>query len=129
MPAIPTFISFDAEHDEDLKNLLNGQAKNPDSPFSIINWSVNEPFQGNWQQKVRARMKHARVIAVICGQHTQTARGVSVEIEIAREEKIPYFLLQGRPNRKCTKPKAAMPYDIIYPWTWDNLKQLINGQR
>ncbi len=129
MPAIPTFISFDAEHDEALKNALNGQAKYPNSPFSIINWSVNEPFEGNWREKVRARIKRARVMAVICGQHTHTASGVSVEIEIAREEKIPYFLLKGHPDKQCTKPKAALPSDKIYTWTWENLVKLINGQR
>ena len=29
------FISFDYDHDEELKQALIGQAKNPDSPFSI----------------------------------------------------------------------------------------------
>lgn len=28
-----TFISFDYDHDSDLKSLLVGQAKNDDSPF------------------------------------------------------------------------------------------------
>ena len=130
MPAIPTFISFDADHDEALKNALNGQAKYPNSPFSIINWSIREPFpSGVWKQKVRERMKHTKVIAVICGQHTDKAAGVSVEIEMAREEKIPYFLLQGYPDKTCVKPKAAMSSDTVYQWTWDNLVALINGRR
>ena len=34
------FISFDFDHDEDLRNLLVGQAKNPGSPFSIQDGSV-----------------------------------------------------------------------------------------
>ena len=129
MPAKATFISFDADHDESLKNALNGQAKNPNSPFSIVNWSIQEPFDNNWQQRVRERMKHASVMAVICGQHTDKATGVSVEIEIARQEKIPYFLLQGYPNTNCVKPTAALTSDTIYRWTWDNLVKLINGQR
>ena len=45
------FISFDFDHDEDLRNLLVGQARNPDSPFNIADWSVQEPFTGNWQEK------------------------------------------------------------------------------
>ena len=129
MPAKATFISFDADHDESLKNALNGQAKNPNSPFSIVNWSIREPFDNNWQARVRARMKHASVMAVICGQHTDKATGVSVEIRIAREENIPYFLLKGYPDKQCVKPTAASASDKIYAWTWDNLVKLINGNR
>ncbi len=36
------FISFDYDHDADLKTLLVGQAKNQDSPFEIADWSVKE---------------------------------------------------------------------------------------
>ena len=129
MPAVPTFISFDADHDENLKNALNGQAKNPNSPFSIINWSIREPFDTNWKQKVRARMVRAKVMAVICGLHTDKATGVSEEIKIAREEKIPYFLLRGYSDRTCVKPVAALTSDKVHPWTWDNLVKLINGGR
>jgi len=51
------FISFDFDHDEDLRNLLVGQARNPDSPFSIQDWSVKEPFSGNWKARVRERIR------------------------------------------------------------------------
>lgn len=30
------FISFDYDNDSDLKTLLVGQARNPDSPFEIV---------------------------------------------------------------------------------------------
>ena len=36
MPETPrVFISFDFDHDDDLRNLLVGQAKHPNSPFNI----------------------------------------------------------------------------------------------
>ncbi len=37
-----TFISFDYDHDSDLKLLLVGQAKNSDSPFEITDMSIKE---------------------------------------------------------------------------------------
>ena len=37
---IPTFISFDYDHDDDLRIMLVGQSKNRDTPFSIADWSV-----------------------------------------------------------------------------------------
>ena len=45
------FISFDFEHDENLRNLLVGQAKDPDSPFHIADWSVKEAMSGDWIKK------------------------------------------------------------------------------
>lgn len=34
------FISFEVDHGEELRNALVGQAKNPDSPLNIADWSV-----------------------------------------------------------------------------------------
>ena len=123
------FISFDFDHDEDLRNLLVGQAKNPDSPFSIADWSVHEAFDTNWRQRVRDRMRRTDLTIVICGEHTHTATGVAAELTITRGEKNPYFLLCGRSNKTCTKPRTAFSTDKIYEWTWENLKNLIAGTR
>lgn len=123
------FTSFDFDHDEDLKNLFVGQSKNPDSPFDLADWSVKEPITGNWKEKVRTRIRSVDVVAVICGEYTDTATGVSAEVSIAQEESKPYFLLWGRANKTCKKPKAARDADKIYSWTWDNLKALIGGSR
>lgn len=122
------FISFDFDHDEDLRNLLVGQP-NPDSPFDIADWSVKEPLTGNWKEKVRERIRSTDLTIVICGEWTHTAMGVAEELRITREEGKPYFLLWGRSENNCTKPKTARDSDKIYKWTWDNLKNLIGGGR
>ena len=123
------FISFDYDHDEDLRNLLVGQAKHPDTPFQIANWSVHEPFTGDWKEKVRLRIRQTDLTIVICSPWTHTANGVGVELEITRQERKPYFLLWGRPDKICQKPSNALPTDTIYKWTWDNLKALVGGAR
>lgn len=124
-----TFISFDYDNDSDLKSLLVGQARNSDSPFEITDMSIKEAISSNWKEKARTRIKGCDVVAVICGKYTDEATGVSAEVLIAQEEGIPYFLLNGRANATCKKPKAAKSSDKIYNWTWDNLKALINGNR
>lgn len=129
MAKVRVFTSFDFDHDEDLRNLLVGQSKHPDSPFDLADWSVKEPMVGNWKEKVQTRIRSVDVVAVICGEHTDTATGVSAELSIAQEEKKPYFLLRGRANKTCKKPKNAKDTDKIYNWTWDNLKALIGGAR
>jgi hypothetical protein len=122
------FISFDYDHDLDLKNFLVGQSKNPDSPFDIADWSIKDP-SADWKAKARLRIRNANQVAVICGHHTDTAVGVSTEVEIAQDEGKPYFLLGGRATGVNKKPKSAKATDKIYRWTWENLKTLIAGGR
>lgn len=119
------FISFDYDHDDDLKLMLVGQAKHPDTPFELADWSIKEPIDDNWKAHARKRIKAVDVVVVICGEHTDTATGVSTELSIAQQEKVRHFLLHGRSGKTVKKPTAAKSTDIIQPWTWDNLKKLI----
>lgn len=129
MGKVRTFISFDYDHDDDLKTLLIGQAKNTDSPFEIFDMSIKETIKSEWKAQARTRIKGCDVVIVICGEYTNTASGVSAELEIAQEESIPYFLLHGRSGKNCARPRAANTSDKVYEWTWSNLKLLINGNR
>lgn len=125
---VPVFISYDYDYDDDLKVLLVGQAKNDDSPFYIEDWSIKEA-SSDWKAKARTRIKRVDQVIVMCGKHTDTATGVDAEIEIARDEKKPYFLLAGRADGGNKKPAAALSSDKLYTWTWENLKKLIAGNR
>lgn len=124
-----TFISFDYDHDSDLKNLLVGQARNTDSPFEITDMSIKETIDFDWKAKARTRIKGCDVVVVICGKSTNTATGVSAELKIAQEENVPYFLLYGRSEEQCVKPIGTKNTDKMYRWTWENLKTLIGGKR
>ncbi len=128
MPATRVYVSYDYDHDNDLKNLLVGQARNEDSPFSVSDWSIKEETT-NWKENARKRIRAVDQVVVICGQYTDTATGVGVEVQIAQEEKISYFLLEGRGDKTCKKPTTAKADDKMYQWTWDNLKKLIGGAR
>lgn len=123
------FVSFDYDHDLDLKNLLVGQAKNEESPFNIAEFSIKEAISKDWKDKARTKIKGVDVVIVACGEHTDTATGVNAELTIAQEEDVNYFLLWGRYGKTCKKPKAAKSTDKIYKWTWDILKKLIHGER
>jgi len=125
--ATRVFTAFDYDHDEFLRTALVGQSKNEDSPFEICDYSVKEPFTGDWKKKARERIKKCGQMIVMCGEHTHEATGVSAELEIAQEEKLPYFLLAGYADKKCYKPTTAKSDDKLYTWTWDNLKSLIKG--
>jgi hypothetical protein len=129
MAHVRVFTSFDYDHDDDLRVMLLGQSKHPDTPFDIADWSVKEHLTGDWQAKVRDRIRRVEQVCVICGTHTHTAKGVAIELAIAREERKPYFLLKGRRDLICYPPTTALAADKTYTWTWDNLKILIAGGR
>lgn len=123
------FISFDVDHDEEIKRALAAQAKLPDSPFDFTDASIKEPLLGDWKAKVRGRMNNIDIVIVLCGESTHTASGIAAELTIAQEKKVPYFLLAAYSDKYCTKPTSAQAEDKVYKWTWDNLKALIGGAR
>ena len=123
------FISFDYDHDDDIKTMLAGQAKLPDSPFDFMDASVKEHLPGDWKEKVKRRLQNCDQLIVLCGETTNTASGVSAELEIAQGLGTPYFLLEGRSTKVCNKPSAAYSDDKMYSWNWPNLKALIAGAR
>lgn len=121
------FISFDYDNDARLKDLLVGQSKNTDSPFEIVDWSLKEASV-DWKAQARRRIRASGLVIVLCGKHMRTATGVGVELAIAQEEAIPYFLLAGY-AQGSTLPTTARPSDKLYEWTWPNLKLLVGGAR
>src|ERR1700730_12135975 len=111
------FVPFDYDNDSVLRDLLFGQSRHPDTNFEMHNWSVKEPFaQSNWQERVRTRIRASDIVIVICGEKTDRATGVEVELRIAQEERKPYFLLQGYTTKACARPRSAKASDKLYRW-------------
>lgn len=118
------FISFDYDHDLNQKNLLIGQSKNEDSPFEISDVSIKQE-ETDWVNKARQKIRNADVVIILCGYYTDTANGVDKELQIAREVGTKYFFLRAYNDKQPYKPKSAYAYEIIYDWTWNNLKNLL----
>ena len=92
------FISFDFDHDEELKNALIGQSRYPNSPFEVYDWSLKEAApERDWRQRAWQRINAAGIIIFICGQYTDVARGVAAELAMARELKKALFLPERSP--------------------------------
>jgi hypothetical protein len=118
------YISFDYDHDRDLKNLLVGQSRNPDSPFFIEDHSIKLETKG-WKADARKRIARSDVMIVICGLHTHQATGVTTEIEIAREKDVRFCLLKGRKEGTVRRPKGTSGFfDELHPWTWKELQRM-----
>lgn len=117
------FISFDYENDRTLKSFIRGQARHPDTPFEIIDWSMREAApERTWERKAKERIKRSDMLIVVAGRKTRNAPGVLREVRMARDEGIPVAQVIGYKNKRCPHVPGA---GRRYRWTYENLKKLL----
>lgn len=117
------FVSFDFDHDRALKAFILGQAKLNDSPFEVIDHSLNEAApEHNWEAKARAAIKRSDIVLVMVGQYTHRAHGVLKEVAMARDADVPIVQIIGYRDGKYIPVENA---GRLYAWSWDNLKRLL----
>ena len=80
------FIAFAIE-DETQRDLLKGQSLNTNSPFEYIDMSVKEPYDSNWKDRVRTRIRRSDGVIALVSKNSLTSSGQKWEIACAREEK------------------------------------------
>jgi hypothetical protein len=118
------FVSFDYDNDKTLKDFIIGQAKLPDSPFEVIDFSLKEAApEKTWLDKARTAIARAEVFIVMLGFKTRNASGVLKEVKIANTRKRDKFQVIGYKDGSETwaVPNAGR----VYRWAWDNLKKLL----
>jgi hypothetical protein len=124
MSKVHVFVSFDIQHDEDLYALLLAQSRTPSSGFAVSGGSNRATPTNLESEGVRGQIRGADQVIFICGEHTETSTPVTAELELARQERTPYFLLWGRRDLMCTKPNGAKPVEGMYSWT----RQILQDQ-
>ena len=82
------FIAFAIE-DERSRDLLKGQSLNTNSPFEYIDMSVKEPYDREWKERVRTRIRRSDGVIALVSKNSLTSSGQKWEISCAREEKKP----------------------------------------
>ena len=122
MPRIRIFLSFDADLDADLHDLLHAQSMKPGSAFELFAHSPSGVMTEERAAISRARIRTADEVVVICGEHTNASPSVAAELRVAQEEGKPYLLVWGRRELMCTKPVGAKPTDAMYSWTREILE-------
>jgi len=123
------YMSYDLEHDRDLHDRLEQQARGP-APFVIASRSESGEMTEAWSERVRDSIAASDEVVVICGEHTDDSLHVSAELAIAQQQKKPYVLLWGRRNSMCKKPHGARSDEGMYMWTPGSLEhQLAYGMR
>ena len=116
------FISFPIE-DDNLRDLLVGQARLADSPFEFVDMSVKEPWKTDWKEKCRTKIKGCDGVLAIITKNTKNAFGQRWEIKCAKEEKVPCRGIWGHNDEKYDSYlPEEMDGILTVSWTWDNIK-------
>ena len=118
------FIAFAIE-DERQRDFLKGQSLNTKSPFEFIDMSVKEPYDSDWKDRVRTRIRRSDGVIALVSKNTTTSSGEKWEIGCAKEEKKKLIGLFAYTNDR-TRPAELNGYSII-EWTWDGIAKFIDS--
>lgn len=122
--ATKVFVSFDYDNDKTLRDFIIGQAKLPDSPFDVADYSLKEAApEKEWEAKARAAISRCDKFLVMLGPKTVDAPGVLKEVAMALELEKPRFQVIGYSTG--TSDWAVPGGGRTYSWSWENLKNLL----
>lgn len=68
------FIALAIEN-ENQRDLLKGQSLNTKSPFEYIDMSVKKPYDKEWKERVRSRIKRSDGVIVLVGENSISSSG------------------------------------------------------
>lgn len=115
------FIAFAIE-DEKQRDFLKGQSLNTNSPFEYVDMSVKQPYDKEWKERVKTRIRRSDGIIILVSRNSLTSTGQKWEIEFAREE--------GKKIRGIwayTNDRTDLPGVSTKEWTWENIKAFIDS--
>jgi hypothetical protein len=115
------FVAFAIE-DESARNLLKGQSLNTKSPFEYIDMSVKEPYDNDWKERVRTRIRRSDGVIVLVSKNSLKSSGQKWEIECAREEKKKIIGIWA-----YTDDRTKIEGLNTIVWTWDGIKNFIDS--
>lgn len=118
------FIAFAIE-DENQRNLLKGQSLNTKTPFEFVDMSVKEPYDKDWKERVRTRIRRSDGVIALVSANTLTSSGEKWEIACAKEEGKKLIGLWAYSSDR-TRPADLTGYSII-AWTWDGIASFIDN--
>jgi len=118
------FVSFDFDNDRVLKDFILGQAKLPDSPFQVSDYSLKEAApQNTWETKAQAAINRADIFVIMLGPKTRKAPGVKKEVAMASALGKRRIQIIGYTDGSWDW--AVPGAGVTYRWNWDNLKKLL----
>lgn len=82
------FVAFAIE-DERQRDFLKGQSLHSRAPYEFVDMSVKEPYDSNWKDHVRTRIRRCYGVIVLVSKNSLASSGQKWEIQCAKDEKKP----------------------------------------
>ena len=82
------FVAFAIE-DERQRDFFKGQSLHPRTPYEFVDMSVKKPYDKDWKDRVRTRIKRSDGVIVLVSKNSLTSSGQKWEIACTKEEKKP----------------------------------------
>jgi hypothetical protein len=115
------FIAFAIE-DETQRNFLKGQSLHPRAPFEFIDMSVKEPYDKDWKDRVRTRIKRSDGVIVLVSSNSLNSSGQKWEISCAKEEGVPIRGIWAYSDDRTTIAGVS-----TVAWSDKNISDFIDG--
>jgi hypothetical protein len=115
------FVAFAIE-DERQRDFLKGQSLKTNSPFEYIDMSVKEPYDSNWKERVRTRIRRSDGVIVLVSKNSLTSSGQKWEIDCAREEKKKVLGLWAYKDDRTN----ILGVNTV-AWTWPGIEKFIDS--
>jgi hypothetical protein len=82
------FVAFAIE-DERQRDFLKGQSLHSRAPFEFIDMSVKQPYDSNWKERVRTRIRRSHGVIILVSKNSLASSGQNWEIQCAKDENKP----------------------------------------
>lgn len=121
------FIAFAIE-DKTYRDFMVGQSRNQSTPFEFYDMSVKIPWDNDWKEKCRTKIKGCHGVIALISPNTNNASGQKFEIKTAYEEGISVKLINisKKSVAEYTTPDVIAG-KMVYNWSWDNIKNFVNS--
>ncbi len=118
------FIAFAIE-DKWARDRLVGQANNARTPFEWIDMSVKQPWETDWRNRCRTRIRGCDGMIAFVTRNTARASGQLFEIATARAERIPLIGMYATQDQRPYLLPAELAGISVLDWTWDNISRFL----
>jgi hypothetical protein len=115
------FVAFAIE-DERQRDFLKGQSLHPRAPFEFIDMSVKEPYDNDWKERVRTRIRRSHGVIVLVSKNSLTSSGQKWEIQCAKDERKP---IRGIWAYKDDRTELAGVTTVV--WSDANISSFIDS--
>jgi hypothetical protein len=114
-------VAFAIE-DKHQRDLLKGQSLHPRQPFEFVDMSVKEPYDYNWKDRVRTRIKRSDGVIVLVSRNSLRSSGQTWEIQCAKDERRPIRGIWAYQNDRTQISGVS-----TYAWNDTNISGFIDS--